>query len=155
MNYYIVTNVNGNDVGEYGWIVEHDSGKHQSYENMIEVAELYSGRGATALIPRADVFEITEEQYNELSELTNKGEDTSDLLSSIIGPNLAVGSWIILTEKGLWGIDAYSFKTEQEARFEAMGDIYLAKEIHQLTALNIEEYQTMLRNQWISDSQLI
>lgn len=54
-NYFIITNLNGNDLGEYGWIVEHDSEKHLNEGDMIEAAEYFSGTGSTALVHRKDI----------------------------------------------------------------------------------------------------
>ncbi|MCK2000483.1 hypothetical protein MZM54_03630 [[Brevibacterium] frigoritolerans] len=70
-------------------------------------------------------------------------------------PTLQAGEWIIETDKGrLWGIDAWSFETQEDAAFEAMGDVYLSKEIKQLTSSNLDHYQKVLQEQWDSDTEL-
>lgn len=69
-------------------------------------------------------------------------------------PILQVGEWIIVTEAGrLWGIDAWSFETQQDAAQEAMGD-FSPKTITQVTPSNVSHYQQVLQEQWESDTEL-
>lgn len=71
-------------------------------------------------------------------------------------PMLVVGDWIIETYEGrLWGIDAYSFETKQDAINEALGEIYVHKEVKQLTNSNVRHYQQVLEEQLNSDTDLI
>lgn len=104
-------------------------------------------------------FAIDSKSYEEMLSSDGLFSVEEDILDLIIlddekCPTLKIGEWIIHTEEGLWGIDAFSFATKQEAEDEAMGDIYLSKEIKQLTSDNVMDYQEMLQKSWESDTEL-
>ena len=82
--YFIITNPNGNDAGEYSWIFAHNPLRNVIKGDMIQVYEEFERRGGDAFVSLSDLTEITKQDYEAISELINEGEDTSELIQSVL-----------------------------------------------------------------------